>query len=792
MRTAVHGMPRIGPGRSLKWALEDFWSERLSAEELEATASSIRRVNWETMAGAGVDFVPSNDFSLYDHVLDAAVMVGAVPSRFRPAREPFDLDCYFAMARGGHVEGQPVAPLDLTKWFDTNYHHLVPELGPKTVFHADVSKLDGEITEATAFGIPTVPVLVGPLTLLLRSAATEPDFEILQLLDALVDTYAEILSQLKQQGVVWVRLDEPALVEDRNAAELSALSRAYGRLAESRDRPSIEISTYFGHVGSVMPALVDLPVEGVSLDLCRGQENLELLRSAGGLGAKVLFAGVVDGRNVWRNDLDASLGLFARLGDLAGEVVVSTSCSLLHVPLCLGPEAALDAEVRPWLAFAEEKLDELATLARGATHGRDSVAEELAVNRAILEARRCSPRVADAAVRRRIASMTLDPRRSSTADERAVAHQARLGFPPLPTTTIGSFPQTAELRATRASWRVGQLDAVDYRRSLEAEIDRVVALQEEIGMDVLVHGEPERDDMVRYFAAQLSGFVLPTDGWVQSYGSRCVRPPVLFGDVARPVPMTVEWARYAQSRTPKPVKGMLTGPITMLRWSFVRDDKPEVEVATQLSLGIRDELTDLQSASIGVIQVDEPALREGLPLRAADRPGYLAWATRAFRLVTSAADTATQVHTHMCYARLGDIVEVLADLEVDVVSLEAARSDMALVTHLERAPYRSGVGPGVYDVHAPRVPDVAEIESLLRRALETLGPERLWVNPDCGLKTRSYDEVVAALQNLVAAARLLRTELAGRVALHDEDPGRAHAVERSLGSRDTTSHRTPR
>jgi 5-methyltetrahydropteroyltriglutamate--homocysteine methyltransferase len=603
----------------------------------------------------------------------------------------------------------------------------------------------------------------------------------MSLLDPLVDTYLEVLAELRGQGVAWVRLDEPSLVEERSVVELHALDRAYRRLSESRDRPNISIATYFGHVGAAMSILADLPVEGVGLDFCRGPQNLDLLRTAGGLPGKVLFAGVVDGRNVWANDLEASLDLLGQLDGLADEAVASTSCSLLHVPLSLAAErvpaagsapdhgaldhGALDDEVRPWLSFAREKLDELAVLARAAGRERSAVdaevREALDANRAAQQARRQSSRVVDDAVRRRVAEVGphADLRRSAPYLERAVAQHGELGLPLLPTTTIGSFPQTPELRTERAAWLAGQLDDDGYRRSLQAEIERVVAVQEEVGLDVLVHGEPERDDMVRYFADQLTGFVLPTEGWVQSYGSRCVRPAVLFGDVSRPRPMTVEWARYAQSLTAKPVKGMLTGPVTMLRWSFVRDDQPEADTAMQLALAIREELVDLQSAGTAVIQVDEPALREGLPLRAAERPAYLSWATRAFRLVTSAADSATQVHTHMCYAQLGDIVDALADLEIDVISLEAARAGMGLLDDLVGARYLGGVGPGVYDVHSPAVPDVDQIRVLLDRAVEAVGPDRLWVNPDCGLKTRRYDEVRPALRHMVAAAHQVRSAL---------------------------------
>jgi 5-methyltetrahydropteroyltriglutamate--homocysteine methyltransferase len=770
MRTAIHGMPRMGADRSLKRALEGFWAGRVTADQLQETATSVRRWNWEAAAAAGVDFIPSNDFSLYDHVLDAAVMVGAVPPRFAPDHGSPSLERYFAMARGSAVGHDTVAPLDLTKWFDTNYHHLVPELGPDTAFRADAAKPVGELAEAARLGVTTTPVLVGPLTLLLRSAPVSGGFDVLSLLDPLVDAYLDVLSELGKAGAAWVRLDEPSLVEDRSRAELGALARAYGRLAEGGDRPKLAISTYFGQVGEAMSTLADLPVEGVGLDFCLGQENLGLLRSVGGLPSKVLFAGVVNGRNVWVNDFEGTLHQLGQLEGLAEEIVVSTSCSLLHVPLSLEAELALDPEVRSWLAFAEEKLTELGVLARitgdgangdgtGVTDG--AIHATLEVNREAHRARRASARVVNEDVRRRVASLgDVDPRRSTNFAGRVDLQRAELALPRLPTTTIGSFPQTDALRSERAGWRAGRVDDASYQQALRDEIDRVVALQEEVGVDVLVHGEPERDDMVRYFAAQLTGFVLPTEGWVQSYGSRYVRPPVLFGDVARPAPMTVEWTHYAQSRTSKPVKGMLTGPVTMLRWSFVRDDQAEADTAVQLALAMRDELVDLQDGGTTVIQVDEPGLREGLPLRQAERPAYLAWATRAFRLVTAAALPAIQVHTHMCYAQLGDIVDALADLDIDVVSLEAARAGMGLLGDLEGSRYHGGVGPGVYDVHSPTVPETGELEVLLRHAVDAVGPDRLWVNPDCGLKTRSYDEVLPALEHLVTAARRVRAGLA--------------------------------
>ena len=769
MRTAVHGMGRMGERRALKWALEGYWAGRVDAAELEATASAVRRRTWQLLAGAGVDVVPSNDFSLYDHVLDTAVAVGAVPARFRPglagegasASAGIALDRYFAMARGGEIAGQTVAPLELTKWFDTNYHHLVPEIGSGTTFAARPTKVVDELAEAAGLGIDTTPVLLGPLTFLVRSTAVV-GADPLARLDELAGVYMELLGELAAAGANWVRLDEPALVQDRSADELVAFRRTYERITSALDRPRLVVSTYFGHVGDAMSVLRDLPVDGVGLDFCAGPENLDLLERTGGLPDKTLHAGVVDGRNVWVNDLAASLALLDRLRDLVGELVVSSSCSFLHVPDRLADEASLDPAVRSWLAFAEEKLAELAVLARGAEGGPTAVEDDLAANRDVLASRRRSALVADPVVRRAVEAAPSDPRRSAPAAERRALQRARLGLPPLPTTTIGSFPQTAELRASRAAWRSGRAGDDEYAAALRAEVDRVVDLQETLGFDVLVHGEPERDDMVRYFAGLLTGFALPEEGWVQSFGSRCVRPPVLYGDVSRPGPLTVPWATYAQSRTDLPVKGMLTGPVTMLRWSFVRDDQPPSATATQLGLAIGDELADLQAAGVCVVQVDEPALREGMPLRRAERDAYLAWATRAFRLATRVAEPATQVHTHMCYAELADVVDALAAMEVDVVSFEAARSHLTLLDAFEGAAYEGDVGPGVYDVHSPLVPSPTDVEALLWRAVGVVGADRLWVNPDCGLKTRGYDETVAALANIVAAARSVRAALADR------------------------------
>jgi 5-methyltetrahydropteroyltriglutamate--homocysteine methyltransferase len=593
-------MPRTGPNRELKWALEAHWAGKLTADVLSSTAVQLRRRSWETLVQAGIDLVPVNDFSLYDHVLDTAVMVGAVPPRFGRQDGPVDLGTYFAMARGGRGgDGTQQPPLELTKWFDTNYHYLVPELGPGTSFGPRTTKLLTELAEARAAGAGAdKAVLLGPLSFLGLSRPDQRGFDPMDLLGPLVETYVEILAELARAGAAWVQLDEPALVGDRSRAELAALERAYRRLGESAPRPKVVVSTYFGAVGEAMGSLVGLPVEGLGLDFCAGRPNLGLLEAPGGARGKVLFAGVVDGRNVWAADLGEARRLLDRLSGLAAEVVVSTSCSLAHVPMKVQGDAGIAPWLAPWLAFAEEKLHELAALARGLDQGWAAVGDTMEANQAALVARRSDPRGADPAVRQRVAGLPVGgPRRAGSPGERRAAQQAALGLPLLPTTTIGSFPQTVELRAARAAWRSGRLGEEGYRERLRAEVDRVVGLQEELGLDVVVHGEPERDDMVRYFAGSLRGFALPEAGWVQSYGSRCVRPPVLYGDVSRPGPISAEWATYAASRTAKAVKGVLTGPVTMLRWSFVRDDQPLADTAVQLALAISDEVSDLEPLS---------------------------------------------------------------------------------------------------------------------------------------------------------------------------------------------------
>ncbi|MGY4906271.1 5-methyltetrahydropteroyltriglutamate--homocysteine S-methyltransferase [Streptomyces sp. 900116325] len=759
-RATVYGYPRQGPNRELKKAIEGYWKGRVTADALRETAADLRRSNWQQLADAGVHEVPTGDFSYYDHVLDTSVMVGAVPQRHREAVTADALDGYFAMARGT----QDVAPLEMTKWFDTNYHYLVPELGPDTVFTADSAKQVTELKEALALGHTARPVLVGPVTYLLLAKpapGVAADFEPLTLLDRLLPVYAEVLADLRAAGAEWVQLDEPALVQDRSSAELNAATRTYRELGDLTDRPKLLVASYFDRLGEALPVLAKAPVEGLALDFTdAAAANLEALAAAGGLPGKRLVAGVVNGRNIWINDYEKSLATLATLLGLADQVDVAASCSLLHVPLDTTPERDIEPQVLRWLAFARQKTAEIVTLAKGLAHGTGAVSAEIAANRADLASRANSPITHAPGVRARTAAITdADGRRSQPYTQRVTAQRAHLRLPLLPTTTIGSFPQTSELRTARADLRAGRIDTVGYEERIKAEIGEVISFQEKAGIDVLVHGEPERNDMVQYFAEQLTGYLATQHGWVQSYGTRYVRPPILAGDISRPEPMTVRWTSYAQSLTDRPVKGMLTGPVTMLAWSFVRDDQPLGDTARQVALALRDEVNDLEIGGTSVIQVDEPALRETLPLRIADRPAYLDWATEAFRLTTSGVRPDTQIHTHMCYAEFGDIVQAIDDLDADVISLEAARSHMQVARELAAHGYPREAGPGVYDIHSPRVPDADEAAALLRKGLKAIPAERLWVNPDCGLKTRGWPETKASLENLVTAARTIRGEL---------------------------------
>ncbi len=646
----------------------------------------------------------------------------------------------------------------MTKWFDTNYHYLVPEIGPATRFSLAGGKPLGELREARELGIPARPVLLGPVTFLLLAKvdADSPDgFSPMERLGDLVEVYADLLGALADAGAEWVQLDEPAFVADRTEYEITALRAVYDRLGALSRRPAIFVASYFGDLGPALPALAATPVEALGVDLVAGPGAARLAAS-GELRDKTVVAGVVDGRNVWRTDLEAALADLATLRGLADDVAVGTSCSLLHVPHDVADEPVLGPALRRWLAFADQKLAEVATLARGLREGRDAVAEEVAAATAAIRERDASPSRRNDEVRSRVAALQPEDTRRPPYPERAIVQAERLPLPALPTTTIGSFPQTPELRAVRAGWRAGAVDDATYLERVRAEIEKVIRLQERLGLDVLVHGEPERNDMVQYFAENLDGFATTANGWVQSYGTRCVRPPILYGDVARPKPITSEWTSYAQSLTDRPVKGMLTGPVTILDWSFVRDDQPLAETAAQVALALRDEVADLEAAGIRIVQVDEPALRELLPLREAERDEYLRWAVEAFRIATSGAAPETQIHTHLCYSEFGDVLPAIDALDADVTSIEAARSRMEVLGDLAKAGFSRGIGPGVYDIHSPRVPKAAEITGLLDAALGAVPADRLWVNPDCGLKTRSYSEIEPSLANLVAAADSVR------------------------------------
>ncbi|MEU5154684.1 5-methyltetrahydropteroyltriglutamate--homocysteine S-methyltransferase [Glycomyces sp. NPDC021274] len=731
------GYPRIGPKRELKRALEAYWSGRLDAAGLEAAAASVRSGMLDDLAV--LDTVPTGTFSLYDHVLDAIVAVDALAPRHRREGE---LASYFAAARGDAA----AVPLEMTKWFDTNYHYLVPEIGPQTAFTAKPEKAVAEFLEAKGRGLDARPVLLGPVSFLLLAKPSEDapaGFAAFDRLDDLVEVYVELLAALRDAGAEVVQLDEPALCADRSESELAAVSATYQRLTSDT---AIVVAGGYGPFGEALPVLLDAGTAGVALDLVCGRSDLETLEALDVSRETYLLAGVVDGRNIWRTDLAQAGADIARLQRISDRVGVSSSSSLLHVPVDLDAETDLPEALTERLAFARQKLREITTLA------------DPAGSRA---ARPQAPNAwRDDSVRARLAALEPDADRRVPYSERQAAQAERLPLPLLPTTTIGSFPQTAELRNARAAHRRGLMIDADYKARMKAEVAAVIAEQEKLGLDVLVHGEPERNDMVQYFAEQLTGFATTAAGWVQSYGSRCVRPPVLYGDVTRTAPMTVEWTSYAQSLTEKPVKGMLTGPVTILAWSFVRDDQPLSETADQVALALRDEVADLEAAGTMIIQVDEPALRELLPVRAASRAAYRDWATRSFRLATAGVRPETAIHTHLCYSEFGEVIDAIAALDADVTSIEASRSKMEVLADLDRANYRSAVGPGVWDIHSPRVPAADDMAEALRLAVAALGPERVWANPDCGLKTRRYEEVRPSLEGLVAAARTVREQLA--------------------------------
>lgn len=766
------GFPRIGQARELKRALENHWAGRSTPDELMATARSLRLANWELQARRRIDHVPSNDFSLYDHVLDAAVMIGAVPSRFAEVEDLDDLAQYFAMARGLAGRESSVPAMEMTKWFDTNYHYIVPEFEVTQQFRLNSTKPIDDFIEAKAAGIITRPVLLGPISLILLGKSRHGTLDPLSLLASIVPVYEQVLTRLFSEGAKWVQIDEPCLVYASSPEILRAYATTYERLGAAG--PKVLVATYFGDLGENLSTALQLPVAALHLDLVRAPA--QLARALDEIPESLsLSLGVVDGRNVWRADLDAAFKLVDQAATSLGSdrILVAPSCSLLHVPIDLTAETRLDGGLREWLAFAKQKIREIALLAEAVSgSGTRPAAYKQAFieSRHALKRRRHSPSTYNPLVRQREASATEEmEHRASDYGKRRIAQAAALKLPPLPTTTIGSFPQTAEIRRARSDLRAGRMTREQYEIFLRSKITEAIRFQEEIGLDVLVHGEFERNDMVEYFADQLEGFAFTKNGWVQSYGSRCVKPPIIYGDVSRPAPMTVTWSKFAQSLTKRPVKAMLTGPVTMLQWSFVRDDQPRSRTCRQLALAIRNEVTDLEAAGIRVIQIDEPAIREGLPLRRDEWQEYLQWAISAFRLASAGVRDDTQIHTHMCYSEFDDIIDSVAAMDADVLSIETSRSDMELLDTFGRVGYPNGVGPGVYDVHSPAVPSVSDMEGLLRKALAVLEPEQLWVNPDCGLKTRRWQEVRPALEAMVVATTHVRresVELASKVPGH--------------------------
>ena len=760
IRTNILGYPRIGVNRELKKAEEAYWAGKITKQELLDTAAQIRKENWQLQKEAGIDLIPSNDFSFYDQTLDLSLSVGAIPQRYDALKDDL-LELYFAMAHGYQKDGIDVTAMEMTKWFDTNYHYIVPEFTRDQQFSLTYNKAAHEFEEALGLGIKTKPVLVGPVTYLLLGKEKETGFNRIDLIDRLLPVYIQILKELESLGAEYVQIDEPSLCTDLNDEVKEVYRKAFAQIRKAT-RLKIILTSYFGPLADNAALAAGLGADILHIDLVRAPEQVSSIAAL--LPNDIsLSLGVVDGRNIWKNDFRQSLDIIEKAKEKleSNRLLVSTSCSLLHSPIDLDAETderTLPAEVKRWLSFARQKVSEVVTLADLAD-GKGSYAAQKALheNKADIQDRRTSALTNNADVKRRLEAVTPDfAKRKSPFAERILEQRKSLRLPLYPTTTIGSFPQTTEVRSWRSKFKKGELSKDQYIGLLKGEIEKTIRIQEEIGLDVLVHGESERNDMVEYFGEQLSGFAFTRNGWVQSYGSRCVKPPVIYGDVSRPHAMTVDWAVFAQSLTDKPVKGMLTGPVTILQWSFVRNDQPRALTMKQIALAIRDEVVDLEKAGISVIQIDEPAIREGLPLRKADRDEYLDKAVEAFRISASGVKDSTQIHTHMCYSQFNDIIRHIALMDADVITIECARSQMNLLGAFAEFKYPNEIGPGVYDIHSPRVPSVQEMVELLQKASKVISPAQLWVNPDCGLKTRGWTETEASLRNMVQAARLLR------------------------------------
>lgn len=756
------GYPRIGKYRELKNACERYWAGQVTLDDLVATGKRLRQVHWQAQQKAGIDLIPCNDFSFYDQVLDMTLMLGAVPPRYAPLAGCPDLEIYFAMARGYQKGGLDLIAMEMTKWFDTNYHYIVPEFSKEQTFALRSFKAIEEFKEAKVLGINAKPVFIGPVTYLLLGKEKEDGFHRIHLLDRLLPVYIELMRKIAEAGAEYVQIDEPCLALDLDDAARAGYRTAFAQIGEAVPNLKVILATYFEGLRDNTALAVSLPVYALHVDLVRAPDQLDAMLTAAPKELS-LSLGVVDGRNLWKNDFSRSLELITKAIENIGaeRVMVAPSCSLLHVPYDLmleTDEVMLPGEVKNWLAFARQKLNEVKTVAGLAapdTHAQ--YAKQLVENMLAIESVRTSKTIRKPAIQARVAALTpADLRRASPFPERQRKQRDALKLPLFPTTTIGSFPQTADLRKLRTQLRRGEITVAAYETAIEREIERAIRWQEEIEMDVVVHGEAERNDMVQYFGEQLESCAFMQHGWVQSYGSRCVKPPIIYGDVARKGSMTVRWSAYAQSLTKKPVKGMLTGPVTILQWSFVRDDQPRRDTAIQIALAIRDEVRDLEQAGLRIIQIDEPALREGLPLRQADQENYLRWAVDSFRLASSGVRDETQIHTHMCYSEFNDIIAHVAAMDADVITIETSRSQMELLEAFKNFHYPNHIGPGVYDIHSPRIPTRDEIIDLLKRALQSVPKEHLWVNPDCGLKTRGWPETKAALENMIAAARSLR------------------------------------
>jgi 5-methyltetrahydropteroyltriglutamate--homocysteine methyltransferase len=753
------GFPRIGLRRELKKALESFWYGETSEADLLSTGKELRARHWKLQKDKGIDLIPSNDFSFYDQVLDTTAMVGAIPNRYGWSGDRVDITTYFACARGRQTGGVDVPAMEMTKWFDTNYHYIVPEFEAGQKFRLGSTKIVDEYLEAKALGIETRPVLLSPVSYLFQGKAKE-GVDRLALLNNLLPVYQDVLDRLNAAGVQWLQIDEPCLSLDLSQGEKDAITKTYKTLNFGKIKTVL--TAYFDGYRDNLTLALSLPTTAIHFDLVRGANQWDAL---GQLPAgKIASLGVIDGRNIWRADLSNILAKLKTAAQTLGNerVIVAPSCSLLHTPVDLSEETKLDNELKSWLAFATQKLEEVAILKTALAKGDAAVKSALEASDAAASSRASSPRIHNPAVKDRVAKLTpADAQRINPFAKRRVAQQAAFKLPSFPTTTIGSFPQTKEVREARAAWKRGELSEAAYEQFLEQQTQDTVRYQEEIGIDVLVHGEFERNDMVEYFGEQLQGYAFTKNGWVQSYGSRYVKPPVIFGDVSRPSPMTVRWSKYAQSLTKKPMKGMLTGPVTILQWSFVRDDQPREITTKQIALAIRDEVVDLEKAGITIIQIDEPAIREGLPLRKADWGNYLRWAVESFRISASGVKDTTQIHTHMCYSEFNDIMPSIGDMDADVISIETARSQMELLDAFINYKYPNEIGPGVYDIHSPRQPGAEEMAALLRKATRRINPDQLWVNPDCGLKTRKWAEVKPALTAMVKAAKTLRQEVGG-------------------------------